>query len=52
MLIRRNRAAGELAFYRCWSPDALHHLVAVDGRQWSNEESFQPTKTGLGLDQH
>lgn len=54
MLIRRNRATGELAFYRCWSPEpvALHHLVTVAGRRWSIEESFQATKTGLGLDQH
>ena len=54
LLIRRNRTTGELAFYRCWSPElvALHHLVAVAGRRWSIEESFQATKTGLGLDQH
>ena len=54
MLIRRNRTTGELAFYRCWSPEpvALHHLVTVAGRRWSIEESFQATKTGLGLDQH
>jgi SRSO17 transposase len=54
LLIRRNRATGELAFYRCWSPEtvALHHLVAVAGRRWSVEESFQAAKTGLGLDQH
>ncbi|MET8283591.1 IS701 family transposase, partial [Micromonospora sp. NPDC005174] len=54
LLIRRNRTTGELAFYRCWSPEVvpLHHLVAVAGRRWSIEESFQATKTGLGLDQH
>jgi SRSO17 transposase len=54
LLIRRNRSTGELAFYRCWSPEpvALHQLVAVAGRRWSIEESFQATKTGLGLDQH
>jgi SRSO17 transposase len=54
VLIRRNRTTGELAFYRCWSPEpvALQHLVAVAGRRWSIEESFQATKTGLGLDQH
>ena len=54
LLIRRNRTTGELAFYRCWSPEPipLHHLVAVAGRRWSIEESFQATKTGLGLDQH
>jgi SRSO17 transposase len=54
MLIRRNRTTGESAFYRCWSPHPvpLHHLVAVAGRRWSIEESFQATKSGLGLDQH
>ncbi|WP_446220840.1 IS701 family transposase [Micromonospora sp. IBHARD004] len=54
LLIRRNRTTGELACYLCWSPEPvpLHHLVAVAGRRWSIEESFQATKTGLGLDQH
>lgn len=54
LLIRRNRTTGELAFYRCWSPllVPLRHLVGVAGRRWSIEESFQATKTGLGLDQH
>jgi SRSO17 transposase len=48
-------SAGEGAKgFRCWKPQlvALHHLVAVAGRRWSIEESFQATKTGLGLDQH
>jgi hypothetical protein len=54
LLIRRNRRTRELAFYRCWSPEpvALGHLVAVAGRRWKIEESFQAAKTGLGLDQH
>ena len=54
LLIRRNRRTGELAFYRCWSPEPvpLNHLVAVAGRRWKIEESFQAAKTGLGLDQH
>ena len=54
LLIRRNRTTGELAFYRCWSPEPvpLHHLIAVAGRRWKIEESFQAAKTGLGLDQH
>ncbi|MEV0724225.1 IS701 family transposase [Micromonospora purpureochromogenes] len=53
LLIRRNRSTGELAFYRCWSPQraALHTLVTVAGRR-RIEESFQAAKTGLGLDQH
>ncbi|MFI6079353.1 IS701 family transposase [Actinoplanes sp. NPDC051343] len=54
LLVRRNRNTSELAFYRCWSPEpvALQQLVAVAGRRWSIEQSFQATKTGLGLDQH
>ncbi|WP_172875960.1 IS701 family transposase [Micromonospora inositola] len=54
LLIRRNRRTGELAFYRCWSPEpaALHTLVTVAGHRWKIEESFQAAKTGLGLDQH
>ncbi|WP_030443139.1 IS701 family transposase [Actinoplanes subtropicus] len=54
LLIRRNRSTGELAFYRCWSPEpvALRTLVMVAGRRWKIEESFQAAKTGLGLDQH
>jgi SRSO17 transposase len=54
LLIRRNRRTGELAFYRCWSPEpaALRTLVRVAGRRWKIEESFQAAKTGLGLDQH
>ncbi len=54
LLIRRNRTTGELAFYRCWSPQPvpLHQLIAIAGRRWSIEGSFQATKTGLGLDQH
>jgi SRSO17 transposase len=54
LLIRRNRRTGELAFYRCWSPEptTLQTLVTVAGRRWKIEESFQAAKTGLGLDQH
>ncbi|WBB57516.1 IS701 family transposase [Verrucosispora sp. WMMD573] len=54
LLIRRNRRTGELAFYRCWSPEVvpLRTLVLVAGRRWKIEESFQAAKTGLGLDQH
>ena len=54
LLIRRNRRTGELAFYRCWSPEPvpLGALVSVAGRRWRIEESFQTAKTALGLDQH
>ncbi|SCG43637.1 SRSO17 transposase [Micromonospora inositola] len=54
LLIRRHRRTGELAFYRCWSPEPapLGALVSVAGRRWKIEESFQTAKTALGLDQH
>ncbi|WP_410818089.1 IS701 family transposase [Micromonospora sp. 050-3] len=54
LLIRRNRRNGELAFYRCWSPEPvpLRNLVLVAGRRWEIEESFQAAKTGSGLVQH
>ena len=54
LLIRRNNATGELAYYRCWSPAPvpLRELVRVAGRRWTIEESFQASKTLTGLDQH
>ncbi len=54
LLIRRNNATGELAYYRCWSsaPVPLRELVGVAGRRWTIEESFQASKTLTGLDQH
>jgi hypothetical protein len=46
LLIRRNRTTGELAFYRCWSPEPvpLRTLVAVSGRRWKIEESLCATR--------
>jgi SRSO17 transposase len=54
LLVRRNNATGELAYYRCWSPAPvpLRELVGVAGRRWTIEESFQASKTLTGLDQH
>ncbi|MBB4689600.1 IS701 family transposase [Amycolatopsis jiangsuensis] len=54
LLIRRNRTTGELAFYRCYSPEPmpLRILVQVAGRRWTVEESFQTAKGLTGLDQH
>ncbi len=54
LLIRRNNTTGELAFYRCWSPQpvSLAALVRVAGIRWSVEESFQAAKGQVGLDQH
>ncbi|WP_409497456.1 IS701 family transposase, partial [Amycolatopsis sp. cmx-11-12] len=54
LLIRRHRTTGELAFYRCYSPEPvpLRILVQVAGRRWTVEESFQTGKGLTGLDQH
>ncbi len=54
LLIRRNTSTGELAFYRCWTPQpaTLAQLVRVAGIRWSIEESFQAAKSQVGLDQH
>jgi len=54
LLIRRNPTTGELAFYRCWTPQpaTLADLVAVAGIRWTVEEGFQAAKSQVGLDQH
>jgi len=54
LLIRRHRATGELAFYRCYSPQPvpLRELVRVAGTRWRIEESFQAGKELAGLDEH
>jgi SRSO17 transposase len=54
LLIRRHRDTGELAFYRCYSPQLvpLRELVRVAGRRWTVEESFRAGKSLAGLDEH
>jgi SRSO17 transposase len=54
LLVRRNRATGELAFYVCAVPEAasLAALVRVAGQRWRVEESFQASKGLCGLDEH
>jgi len=54
LLVRRSRTTGELAFYRCYSPQIvpLRELVRVAGRRWTIEESFQASKGLAGLDEH
>jgi SRSO17 transposase len=54
LLIRRQLRHGELAFYRCYSPNPvrLGELVHVAGRRWTIEESFQAAKGLAGLDDH
>ncbi|MFF7903853.1 IS701 family transposase [Streptomyces sp. NPDC007920] len=54
LLIRRNRTTGELAYYRCFSPQPvpLATLVRVAGSRWRVEETFQAEKGLVGLDEH
>lgn len=54
IMVRRNDSTQELAYYRCWSPHPvpLPTLVAVAGRRWTIEESFQAAKSQAGLDEH
>ena len=54
LLIRRHPDTGELAYYRCYTPDVvpLRELVRVAGRRWAIEESFQAGKGLAGLDEH
>ncbi len=54
LLVRRSISTGQLAFYRCYTPTSvpLATLVAVAGRRWTIEESFQAGKGLTGLDEH
>ena len=54
VMLRRNDSTGEIAFYRCYSPEPvpLRELVRVAGTRWKVEESFQAAKGQAGLDQH
>ena len=52
LLIRRNIADSDLAFFATWCPagTAMETLVAVEGRRWAIEDSFETAKNELGLD--
>lgn len=54
LLVRRNDATGDLAWYRCWTPlpVPVRDLVHVAGRRWTVEENFQAAKGHAGLDEH
>jgi SRSO17 transposase len=54
LLVRRRLADGELAHYLCFCPpdSSLVDLVAVAGRRWAIEESFQTAKGEVGLDHY
>ena len=52
LLIRRNIADGDLAFFTTWCPagTSVEVLVRVEGHRWAIEDSFETTKNELGLD--
>jgi SRSO17 transposase len=52
LLIRRNIADGDLAFFSTWCPKnmPMEKLVLVEGHRWAIEDSFETAKNELGLD--
>jgi len=52
LLIRRNIADSDLAFFTTWCPARtdIQALVLVEGHRWAIEDSFETTKNELGLD--
>ena len=52
LLIRRNIADGDLAFFTTWCPKnmPIETLVKVEGHRWTIEDSFETAKNELGLD--
>ena len=52
LLIRRNIADGDLAFFSTWCPigTSIETLVTVEGQRWAIEDSFETAKNELGLD--
>jgi SRSO17 transposase len=52
LLIRRNIADGEFAYFTTWCPagTSIETLVNVEGRRWSIEDSFETAKNEFGLD--
>jgi SRSO17 transposase len=52
LLIRRSIADKDQAYFTTWCPagTSIETLVAVEGRRWAIEDSFETAKTELGLD--
>ena len=52
LMIRRNIADGDLAFFTTWCPKdtPIEMLVKVEGHRWAIEDSFKTAKNELGLD--
>ena len=51
LLIRRNIADGDLAFFSTWCPagTSIATLVAVEGHRWAIADSFETARTSWGL---
>jgi len=51
LLIRRNIADGDIAFFSTWCPRGtpMEKLVSVEGHRWAIEDSFETAKNELGL---
>ncbi len=52
LLIRRNIADGDLAFFTTWCPKGttMKKLVSIEGHRWAIEDSFETAKNEFGLD--
>jgi SRSO17 transposase len=52
LLIRRNIADSDLAFFSTWCPKgtSIKKLVSVEGHRWAIEDSFEVAKNECGLD--
>lgn len=52
LLIRRDLADGEMAFFTTWCPTgtSIETLVWVEGHRWAVEDGFETAKNELGLD--
>jgi SRSO17 transposase len=52
LLIRRNIADGDLAYFSTWCPAGtpIDTLVSVEGHRWAIEDSFETAKNEFGLD--
>src|SRR5271156_5269016 len=52
LLIRRNMADGDWAFFSTWCSKGtpMQKLVLVEGHRWAIEDSFETAKNELGLD--
>jgi SRSO17 transposase len=52
LLVRRNIADGDLAFFSTWCPKGtpMEKLILVEGHRWAIEDSFETAKNELGLD--